>query len=68
MPQSETSFLLSILNTEFRAGRLEDGETNSLLQSKIIHRLFSLGLWAEFHPDRELWYAHVNDETGKWEE
>lgn len=64
MPQSEITFLLSFLNSFYKEGR----EADNLRQTTIIHRLFALGVWAEFHPDRELWYVHCNDESGRWEE
>lgn len=64
MRQSETAFLLSLLNSQYKQGR----EADNLGQAMVIHRLFELGLWVEFHSDRQLWYAHVNDESGKWKD
>lgn len=62
--RNEISFLLQFLNTFYKDGR----EPDNLKQAMIIYRLLELGLWAEFHPDRLLWYVHCNDESGKWEQ
>lgn len=68
MPQSEIAFLLRVLNKEFPEGRVNEDHPYSLMQAMIIDRGFQLGVWFEHHPDKCLWYAHVNDESGRWED
>lgn len=67
MHEGEVTFLLRVLNYHFPYGHVKDEHPLSVLEGQLYHRLLTLGLVAEFHPDYERWYVHQNDETSLWQ-